>query len=139
MSKVKFSVFSDLHLGRGMRKDCEEFWYEGGDRRLDAILARAERENVDDKIHVFPLCAREDRVQTLFAVPKPKMLIIGVHTATEMEIRKNGKFDLVHRPYSFYFLTITEAALLRAMRRVRRPSFSERSAESSSGKKASTL
>lgn len=56
MSKVKFSVFSDLHLGRGMRKDCEEFWYEGGDRRLDAILARAERENVDFIIHCGDFC-----------------------------------------------------------------------------------
>ena len=34
----------------------DEFWYPGGDERLDAILARAKRENVDFIIHCGDFC-----------------------------------------------------------------------------------
>ncbi|MBE6695108.1 MAG: hypothetical protein E7587_01505 [Ruminococcaceae bacterium] len=39
MQKVKFSVFSDIHI--------DEHWTSDGTDRLNAILARAKRENVD--------------------------------------------------------------------------------------------
>lgn len=56
MNEVKFSVFADLHLCHGMDPGYDEFWYPGGDERLDAILARAKRENVDFIIHCGDFC-----------------------------------------------------------------------------------
>lgn len=56
MNKVKFSVFSDLHLSRGMKEGYEHFWLGDCDARLDAILARAKREEVDFIIHCGDFC-----------------------------------------------------------------------------------
>lgn len=52
MDKVKFSVFSDLHLGRGVNgSGTSHYWCDGIDERLDVILERAKKENVDFIIH----------------------------------------------------------------------------------------
>lgn len=56
MNKVKFSVFADLHLSRGMDEKYEHFWLGDCEARLDAILARAKREKVDFIIHCGDFC-----------------------------------------------------------------------------------
>ena len=56
MNKVKFSVFSDLHLSRGLHEGYEHFWLGDCEERLDAILARAKREEVDFIIHCGDFC-----------------------------------------------------------------------------------
>jgi predicted phosphodiesterase len=56
MGQVKFSVFSDLHLSRGLAQGYEHSWMGDCEERLEAILSRAEREGVDFIIHCGDFC-----------------------------------------------------------------------------------
>ena len=92
MNTVKFSVFSDLHLCHGMDKGYDEFWYPGGDERLDAILARAKRENVDFIIHCGDFChnpiAEEAAIARYNGFEIPTYHTLGNHDMDKLSLEE---------------------------------------------------
>jgi len=84
MNKVKFSVFSDLH------HDIR--WCGDTDERLDFILERAKKENVDFVVHLGDLCHNANRAKDLidkynhFEIPAYHVL--GNHDMDELTMEE---------------------------------------------------
>ena len=97
MNKVKFSVFADLHV--------EKKWSADGEERLDAILERAKKENVDFIIHCGDLT--HDAIKEKHVVDKynnfeiPTYHVLGNH-----EMDKNPLKDVLkayNMPDEYYY------------------------------------
>ena len=97
MQKVKFSVFSDLHI--------TEFFTSDGVDRLNAILDRAKKENVDFIIDCGDLCSPVDYPEVLekynnFEIPTYHVL--GNHDLDNLTPEEAAKaFNMPHEYYYF--------------------------------------
>lgn len=113
MNKVKFSVFGDLHFSEGMWTDnrgiqddnAPAWWCGDCDERLDFILNRAKKENVDFIIHCGDFChnprGNKAAVEKYNNFEIPTYHVLGNHDVEILEID-----DVVKRykmPAEYYY------------------------------------
>ena len=97
MQKVKFSVFADIHI--------EDHWAPDSIGRLNAILDRAKKENVDFVIHCGDFCTPPDYPNALeiynnFEIPTYHVL--GNHDLDKRPLEDVVKaFGMPHEYYYF--------------------------------------